>query len=97
MHSILSISPAESKRMDTSSSLGYPSNAEIGYFISKFPYPYSKKIAFILTTDVNNTSKIQRLNANHHNVACLLLYYRNQTIKKAIVVLKRKNTVPIKL
>jgi len=63
--------------MDTSYSLGYPSNAKIGYFISKFPYPYSKKIAFTLTTQVNNTSEIKRLNDDYHNVACLLLYYEN--------------------
>jgi hypothetical protein len=76
--------------VNTSYPIGYPSNAKIGYFISKFPYPYSKKIAFTLTTEVNNTSEIKGLNDNYHHVACLLLYYRNQKIKKTIVVLKRK-------
>jgi len=76
--------------LDISYSLGHLTNARIGYFISKFPYPYSKKITFTLTTEVNNTREIRRLNANCHNVACLLLYYRNQKIKKTKIVLKGK-------
>ncbi len=64
--------------LDNYYSLGYPSNAKIGYFISIFPYPYSKKIVFTLTTEVNNTSEIKRLNTNYHNVACSLLYNGNQ-------------------